>query len=81
MPCSAGAKPSDGLFVVVSGRLQELAGNDADGERTVGEITQGETVGERGVFTDEIQATTVVAVRDSVLLEFSRDNFRELAAR
>ena len=74
-------EPSDGLFVVVSGRLQELAGNDVDGERTVGEITQGETVGASGVFTDEIQATTVVAVRDSVLLEFSRDNFRELAAR
>ena len=34
-------EPSDGLFVVVSGRLQELAGNDADGERTVGEITPG----------------------------------------
>ena len=72
---------SDGLFVVVSGRLQELAGNDADGERVVDEITQGETVGEGGVFTDGIQAPTVVAARDSVLLEFSRDNFHELAAR
>ena len=41
---------SDGLFVVVSGRLQELAGNDADGERVVDEITQGETVGEGGVL-------------------------------
>ena len=74
-------EPSDGLFVVISGRLRELGGNDTDGERVVSEIVQGEIAGELGIFADEIQTTSVVAVRDSILLKFSRDNFRELAAR
>ena len=74
-------EPSGGLFVVVSGRLRELTRNDAGEERIVAEISQGQTVGEMGVFTEEIQTTSVVATRNSVLLEFSRDNFHELATR
>ena len=31
------------------------------------------------VLSDEVQSTSAVAMRDSVLLEFSHDNFRELA--
>ena len=72
---------SDGLFVVVSGRLQELGGNDAGEGKVVSDLVQGEIAGEMGIFVDEIQRTSVVAVRDSILLRFSRENFRELAAR
>ena len=72
---------SDGLFVVVSGRLREVRGGDAHEERAVSDLVQGEIAGEMGIFADEIQTTSVVAVRDSILLRFSRDNFRELAAR
>ena len=72
---------SDGLFVVVSGRLQELGGNDAGEGKVVSDLVQGEIAGEMGIFADEIQRTSVVAVRDSILLRFSRENFRELAAR
>ena len=72
---------SDGLFVVVSGRLQELGGNDAGEGKVVSDLVQGEIAGEMGIFADEIQKTSVVAVRDSILLRFSRENFRELAAR
>ena len=72
---------SDGLFVVVSGRLREVRGDDAHEERAVGDLVQGEIAGEMGIFADEIQTTSVVAVRDSILLRFSRDNFRELSAR
>ena len=74
-------EPSDGLFVVVSGRLRELRGDDAREERVVGELVQGEIAGEMGIVADELQTTSVVAVRDSILLGFSRRNFRELAAR
>ena len=70
-----------GLFVLVSGRLQELTRNEAGEERIFTEISQGETVGEMGILTDEVQTTSVVASRNSVLLEFSRDNFHELATR
>ena len=72
---------SDGLFVVVSGRLEEVRGDGAHEERTVSDLVQGEIAGEMGIFADEIQTTSVVAVRDSILLRFSRDNFRELTAR
>lgn len=72
---------SDGLFVVVSGRLEEVRGGDAHEERAISDLLQGEIAGEMGIFADEIQTTSVVAVRDSILLRFSRDNFRELAAR
>ena len=72
---------SDRLFVVVSGRLQILSADDGREAKIVEEISQGGTVGELGVFSDEAQSTSVVAVRDSVLLEFAHDNFRELAAR
>ena len=72
---------SDRLFVVVSGRLHILSADDGREAKIVEEISQGGTVGELGVFSDEAQSTSVVAVRDSVLLEFAHDNFRELAAR
>ena len=72
---------SDGLFVVVSGRLEEVRGGDAHEERALGDLVQGEIAGEMGIFADEVQTTSVVAVRDSILLRISRDNFRELTAR
>ena len=72
---------SAGLFVVVSGRLQELEKSDAGEERIINEIVQGEIAGEVGVFTDESQTVSLVADRDSVLLELSRGNFRELTER
>ena len=72
---------TDELFVLISGRLQELTKDNAGGDRVVNEIGHGGTVGEMGVLTDEIQTTSVVAVRNSVLLQFSRANFREMAIR
>lgn len=72
---------SDGLFIVVSGRLRELGRSDAGGERIVDEIVQGDIAGEAGILTDEVQTLSVVAVRDTILLKASRESFRELAAR
>ena len=72
---------SDRLFVLVSGRLHEIATDDLGGKKVADEIVQGGTVGESGVFTDDAQTTTVVAARDSALLEFSRQDFQELAEK
>ena len=74
-------EPSTGLLVVVSGRVRELTEAGAEGARIVNEAAQGQVVGAMGVFTDEMQTTTAVAARDSVLLEFSREGFQELALR
>ena len=73
-------EPSSGLFVVVSGRVLEIVESDA-GAQVVNESVQGQVVGAMGVFADETETATVVAARDSVLLEFSRESFRELAQR
>ena len=72
---------SDGLFIVVSGRLRELGRSDAGSDRIVDEIVQGEIAGEAGILSDEVQTLSVVAVRDTIVLKASRDSFRELAAR
>lgn len=73
-------EPAEGLFVIVSGRLRELA-ETGGGTKVVHESAAGQVVGSISVFSDTVQSTTVVAARDSMLLEFSREGFRELAGR
>ena len=70
---------SDQFFVLIAGRLSELATDEAGQEKVLDLISQGGTVGETGVFSDELRTTSVVAVRESVLLDFSRNGFHELA--
>ena len=85
MRALTGSKELAAVRGVTAARLVRLAKEGFDRylatHPDVSEISQGETVGEMGVFTEEIQTTSVVATRDSVLLEFSRDNFHELATR
>ena len=70
---------SDQFFVVIAGRLSELATDGTGQEKVLDLISQGRTVGETGAFSDELRTTSVVAVRETVLLEFSRNGFHELA--
>ena len=56
--------------------------NEASGApRQVGEISQGESVGEMGVITGEPRTATIIASRDSELVEFSKDEFDEFTAK
>ena len=72
---------SDRVFVVISGRLQVLSTSDIGEQKVVEEIVQGGAVGEAGVFAGGTQSMSVFAIRDSVVLEFPYDDFRELATR
>lgn len=68
----------ESLYFVISGRLRAVA-TARDGSRSVlGEVARGETVGEMAFFTGEARTATVVAVRESVLVRFSREAFREV---
>lgn len=68
----------ESLYFVISGRLRAVAAAH-DGSRSVlGEVARGETVGEMAFFTGEPRTATVVAVRESVLVRFSREAFREV---
>ena len=68
---------SDSLYILVSGRLQAII-EEGSTRRMVGEISPGETVGEMAFFTAEPRSASIVAVRDSELLEFNRPVFESI---
>ncbi|MGF1475357.1 MAG: patatin-like phospholipase family protein [Geminicoccaceae bacterium] len=72
---------ADGLFVLISGRLQIVVGGDQGRERSVNQIGPGETVGEMGVLTGDARTGTVVAVRDSELVKLGRPVFDVLVQK
>ena len=72
---------SDSFYIVISGRLQVLVKGRSTESHEVGEISQGESVGEMGVFTGDTRSATVIASRDSELVRFSKTDFDEFTAR
>ncbi len=67
--------PSDGMYLVLSGRLQaEL--NSSDGQiKKLSEIGRGETIGEMALLTGEPRMASIRALRDSVLTKLSQEFF------
>jgi NTE family protein len=73
--------PEDGVYMVISGRLRAHTETD-EGTRVLGEIVQGQTVGEMAVLMNEPHSeVTVYALRDSVLAHVTRESFEELTFR
>ncbi|WP_408642472.1 patatin-like phospholipase family protein [Sinorhizobium chiapasense] len=64
------------FFIVLSGRFTVHKVVSAD---LIAEIAQGELVGEVGFFAGLPRTATVIAARDSIVLEISRDNFERAA--
>lgn len=62
------------LYIVMNGRLQASI-MTKEGEQVAGDIGQGELVGEIALLIGEKRTATVRALRDSVLLEFTKDKF------
>lgn len=62
-------EPSDTLFLVASGRFYVFLDGAAE---PVAEIAAGEPVGELAFLTAEVRSATIVAARDSEILEISR---------
>lgn len=70
-----------GLYLVISGRLRTVR-IEKDGAATVlGEAGRGEITGELAFFGCESRGERVEAVRDSVLVGFTRDEFDRLVTR
>jgi NTE family protein len=68
--------PSDSVFVVVSGRFEVwVMGRD----HAINEIGVGEPIGEIGFFSGAPRTATIVAARDSVVLELDRPSFNTVA--
>jgi predicted acylesterase/phospholipase RssA/CRP-like cAMP-binding protein len=73
--------PGTTMCIVVHGRLrivyQDALGND----RQIGEATVGDTIGEFALLTDELRSATVTAVRESSVVQLSREVFYDLIER
>ena len=64
--------PSDSVYIVVSGRFEV----SVEGQKSpIAEIGVGEPIGETGFFSGATRNATIVAARDSVVLELDRASF------
>jgi NTE family protein len=70
--------PADAVFVVVSGRF-EVRRDELP--VPLAEIGVGQPIGEIAFFAGGLRTATVVAVRDSVVLELDRASFEDVARR
>lgn len=61
--------PSDGIYVVVTGRLRVILPNGV----VAGEIVRHEPIGEIGLLSGEPRSATIYAMRDSILIKFDRE--------
>ena len=73
--------PADCFYILISGRLRVVVQQEGNKEITVGEVGRGEVVGEMAILTDEPRSATVIAIRDSELMMFSREEFERLLER
>lgn len=70
--------PADVLYILISGRLRALK-EEKNGELTVlGDIGEGEPVGEFAFFTEDPRMASVIAIRDSVVLKFDNSHYLDL---
>jgi NTE family protein len=69
-----GDPPGD-AYIVVAGRLTASILNSDGGRVTVGELGEGDLVGEMSLLTGSNRTATVTAVRDCTLLRLSEDDF------
>lgn len=69
------------LFIVVNGRLRRLYRDEQGQDHVVGEVGAGEVVGELGLLSERPRATSVVAVRETILVEVTRPLFEQLWQR
>lgn len=68
------------FYIVVSGRLRAV--RQVDGQpRILGDIGEGEPVGEFALFTEEPRMADVLAIRESAVLAFSYEDYEALIAR
>lgn len=68
------------LYIVLSGRLRAIK-EDPNGTRILGDIGQGEPVGEFALFTNEPRMASILAIRKSVVLEFTQEEYQTLVSK
>jgi NTE family protein len=74
-----GDKESD-LYIVLSGRLRAI-NQDKNNTLVLGDIAEGEPVGEIALFTNEPRMAGVLAIRKSLVLEINRGLYHTLVSK
>ena len=69
---------ADGIYIVLSGRLEVIAAQRDGTVQRVGFVNRAETVGEMALLSDDLRSATVVAFRNSTLAKMSNETFIEL---
>lgn len=72
--------PTDSLYIIISGRLKVMMGDEEGKEVILAMLGPGEIVGEMGLIDDSPRSATVTAVEPSELLAISRREFRRCLA-
>lgn len=67
------------LYIVLSGRLRAIK-EDPHGVRILGDIGEGEPVGEFALFTGEPRMASILAIRKSTVLELSQKEYLKLVS-
>ena len=70
---------ADSFYLVMGGRIRTFVTQDDGYERQTGEIGRGELIGETAILTGEPQPLSARAIRDTNLLQFSKETFYRLA--
>jgi NTE family protein len=65
---------------VLSGRLRAI-NQDKNNTLVLGDIAEGEPVGEIALFTNEPRMAGVLAIRKSLVLEINRDLYHTLVSK
>jgi NTE family protein len=68
----------DALYFVVAGRLRAIQRDPQGKERAIGDIRRGETLGEMALLTGEPRSARVIAIRDSLLVQLSRQSYEKV---
>src|SRR5688572_14037594 len=68
--------PSDAFYFVLSGRFTVHTKGTVE---PIAEIAQGQPIGEIGFFAGLARTATVVALRDSSVLAFTREHFQRIS--
>ena len=69
--------PSDSMFFLVRGFLKAFINSDGN-LKEVGEIKEGEVIGEMGLLSDEPRSASIYSTRESILFKVNKEKFDDL---
>ncbi len=73
--------PGDSLYIVTAGSLGMLLPDSTGEDYMAGQFVPGQTVGEMGLLSGESRPATLIALRDTEILQITKDSFHKIVDR